>query len=86
MRRNIKCPGPCIGGSMNEAEHNEHRHAARREKDHRGKDAYWKRAHHDWRFWLVVILMLGAMIFYLGSFDLAWRPRVQAPAADQGGR
>lgn len=34
----------------------------------------WMRLHHDWRFWVAVILMLGAMVIYLGSGDLAWRP------------
>jgi len=37
---------------------------------------YWKRAHTDWRFWIGVMLMLAAMIIYLGSFDLARRPGV----------
>jgi hypothetical protein len=39
------------------------------------------RLHHDWRFWIAVILMFGAMIIYLMSDDLAWRPRgrLQAP-------
>ena len=32
------------------------------------------RLHHDWRFWVAVILMFGAMIVYLASDDLARRP------------
>jgi len=41
----------------------------------------WMRLHHDWRFWVAVILMFGAMVFYLASGDLAWRPgaRSQGP-------
>jgi len=35
---------------------------------------YWKRAHTDWRFWIGIVLMLAAMIIYMGSFDLALRP------------
>jgi len=41
----------------------------------------WMRLHHDWRFWVAVILMFGAMVVYLMSDDLAWRPgvRTQGP-------
>ena len=42
--------------------------------DHR---PYWKRAHHDWRFRVAVILMFAAMIIYVMSDDLALRPRSQ---------
>jgi hypothetical protein len=41
---------------------------------HPGKGPYWKRAHHDWRFWIALVLMFAAMIIYLMSDDLAWRP------------
>jgi hypothetical protein len=37
---------------------------------------YWKRAHHDWRFWVAFFLMFAAMFIYLSSFDLARRPRL----------
>jgi hypothetical protein len=47
---------------MNEAKHNA---------------PYWMRAHRDWRVWVGVVLMLAAMIIYLLTGDLAWRPRVQ---------
>jgi len=36
------------------------------------------RLHHDWRFWVAVVLMLIAMVVYLGSDDLAWRPHGHA--------
>jgi len=36
---------------------------------------YWKRAHTDWRLWVGVIVMFVAMIIYVMSQDLAWRPR-----------
>jgi len=38
------------------------------------------RLHHDWRFWVAVILMFGAMIVYLMSDNLAWRPGLRPPA------
>jgi hypothetical protein len=38
---------------------------------------YWKHAHHDWRLWVAVGLMLLAMFTYVMGDDLAWRPRSQ---------
>jgi hypothetical protein len=63
---------------MNEIKNSHHQH--------RGPDSdrvspahhpYWKRAHHDWRFWGGLFLMLVAIIIYVMSYDLAWRPRSQ---------
>jgi hypothetical protein len=35
------------------------------ESTHRRDDApYWQRAHHDWRFWTGLILMLVAITIY----------------------
>lgn len=34
---------------------------------------YWKRAHRDWRFWVALLLMLGAMVAYLITDDEAFR-------------
>jgi hypothetical protein len=42
-----------------------------------GPGPYWKRAHHDWRFWVAVILMFAAISIYVLSGDLALRPRGQ---------
>jgi hypothetical protein len=33
--------------------------------------------HHDWRFWIALILMLAAMIIYVVTEDFAWLPRRQ---------
>jgi len=33
---------------------------------------YWRRAHRDWRLWIIVILMLVAMAVYLMTGDLRW--------------
>jgi hypothetical protein len=34
---------------------------------------YWKRAHRDWRIWVLVILMLICMGIYVLTGDLRWR-------------
>jgi hypothetical protein len=47
------------------------------QKDH-GHRPYWKRAHHDWKFWIAIILMLIAMWVYVRSNDLSLRPRGSA--------
>jgi|GEM_PF-2444386 len=36
---------------------------------------YWLRAHRDWRFLVVVFLMLAAMLTYVLTMNLALRPR-----------
>jgi hypothetical protein len=36
---------------------------------------YWKRMHHDWRFWVALLLTLAAMIIYVVIEDFAWLPR-----------
>jgi len=54
---------------MNEIKKDHHQHTG----------AYWKLAHRDWRLWVGVVLMLAAMIIYLMTDDLAWRPRIQSP-------
>jgi hypothetical protein len=52
---------------------------------HQAHVPYWKRAHTDWRFWIGVILMLLAMMVYVMSMDLAWRPgRQQQPVMLDG--
>ncbi|MCX6170244.1 MAG: hypothetical protein NTX65_12935 [Ignavibacteriales bacterium] len=38
---------------------------------------YWKRAHHDWKFWVAILLMLVAMFIYVKSNDLSMRPNKQ---------
>ncbi|MEO8049505.1 MAG: hypothetical protein ABI833_03745 [Acidobacteriota bacterium] len=35
---------------------------------------YWKRAHHDWRFWIGLVLMLVAISIYVLSENLAFLP------------
>lgn len=35
---------------------------------------YWRRAHHDWRFWIGLVLMLAAISIYVLSENLAFLP------------
>ena len=51
---------------------------------HHGHVPYWKRAHTDWRFWIGVLLMLAAMIVYVLSDDLAWRPSSRPQPSPSG--
>ena len=55
---------------------NEDHHGHHPDNHHPGYRPYWKRAHTDWRLWIGVVLMFAAMIYYLMSMDLAWRPRL----------
>ena len=44
-------------------------------ESHSGHSPYWKRAHHDWRFWVVVFLMFAGIILYVVSDNFSFRPR-----------
>jgi hypothetical protein len=44
---------------------------------------YWKRAHHDWRFWAGLLFMLAAVAIYILSDGLALLPGRQAQPASQ---
>jgi hypothetical protein len=61
--------------------HGEHDHNG----DHQGQRPYWTRAHRDWKFWGALFLMLAAMIIYVMSDDLAFRPRHQPQPPMSGG-
>ena len=64
---------------MNEIKHSHDQHGGQDSGGvPHGHRPYWKRAHHDWRFWGALFLMLAAIIIYVMSEDLAWRPRSQA--------
>ena len=48
---------------------------------------YWRRAHHDWRFWVAMVLMSAAITIYVLTQDLRFVPRSQQvpapiPASD----
>ncbi len=61
------------------SEHHHHRPAAESGGGHSSHGPYWKRAHTDWRLWVRVVVMFIAMIIYVMSEDLAWRPVSQPP-------
>ena len=54
------------------------------DNEHRSHRPYWKRAHHDWRFWVALLLMLGAMLIYLMTDDLSMVPHIRARPAQSG--
>jgi len=48
---------------------------------------YWKRAHHDWRFWVGIICMFAAITVYVITDDLALIPvRRPSPSGVTGAR
>jgi hypothetical protein len=53
------------------------------ERGHHEHRPYWRRAHHDWRFWVGLVLMLAAMAIYVMTDDLAFVPRIH-PQAQSG--
>jgi len=63
-----------------------HRHHGEQDPngDHQVQRPYWTRAHHDWKFWVALSLMLAAMVIYVMTQDLAWRPRSQAQQPPSG--
>jgi hypothetical protein len=66
------------------SEHNEdkdrhHRHEGPDHPHvHHDDRPYWKRAHHDWRFWVGVVFMLAAMTVYVGTNNLSLVPYGQS--------
>lgn len=50
---------------------------------HRAPDSphrpYWKRMHHSWFFWVAAFSIMLAMVIYVMSIDLVFRPRGQGP-------
>jgi uncharacterized membrane protein len=44
------------------------------DQSHHDRRPYWKRAHHDWRFWVGLFLMLTAIFVYVGTNDLSMVP------------
>ena len=62
---------------MHEIEHSNHQHGDPNGGNVQGHRPYWTRAHRDWRVWVGVVLMVGTMIIYLMTDDLAWRPHMQ---------
>jgi hypothetical protein len=75
---------------MEESKYSHKRHGSDRDNVHDMQGPYWKRMHHDWRFWVALLLMIAAMVIYVVSEDFAWLPRnrLQQPRqtpAENGG-
>lgn len=51
----------------------EHPHPMGESHHSHGQTPYWRRAHHDWRFWFGLIAMLVAIGIYVGTNDLSMR-------------
>jgi len=60
--------------------HGEHDH----DSDYQAQRPYWTRAHRDWKFWVALSLMLAAMVIYVMSEDLAFRPHRQTQQSLSG--
>jgi hypothetical protein len=43
---------------------------------HEPRLPYWRRAHHDWHFWIGLVLMLVAISIYVLSENLAFLPHL----------
>ena len=54
------------------------------ERGHHEHHPYWKRAHHDWRFWVALVLMLAAMLIYVMTDDLSIAPHIRVRPAQSG--
>jgi hypothetical protein len=65
---------------MQEHKHR-HRHAPSVDGQHgpAERKPYWQRVHHDWRFWVGLVLMLVAIGVYFMSDDLSLIPSSQPP-------
>ncbi len=68
-----------------ELEHDRQRTMNHLGHDHAGHRPYWKRAHHDWRFWVGILSMLLAISLYVVRDQSVYLPRKrsqsQAPVA-----
>jgi len=65
------------------AMHNtEHLHPNGESHHSHGQTPYWRRAHHDWRFWCGLLAMLVAIGIYVGTNDFVdgafWPPEANA--------
>ena len=45
---------------------------------------YWRRAHRDWRVWVVVSFMVAFMLLYVRRGALGWPVYVQYPQTVSG--
>ncbi len=74
---------------MNETEPANHAHGgANSDSTQPNHGPYWKRAHHDWRFWVAAILIFTAMTIYVLTDEFALRADSRLPPSysESGGR
>ena len=58
---------------MPETKQSSHQHGTpARDSVRHEPDPYWKRAHHDWRFWVGLFFMFAAITIYLMSNNLSF--------------
>jgi hypothetical protein len=59
---------------MDENKHSHGNEGPERESVPHSHVPYWKRAHHDWRFWVGLVLMFAAITIFVLSDNLAFLP------------
>ena len=61
---------------MSENEHNQHQEETQNQiVPQKSRLPRWKRIHHSWIFWIFLILMFAAIMYYVTSVDFAFAPR-----------
>jgi ABC-type Zn2+ transport system substrate-binding protein/surface adhesin len=80
-------PVPLISVLVQETSMNntEHAHSIGDDHNSHGQTPYWRRAHHDWRFWLGPP-MLVAIAVYVGTNDLSMVPSGRQKQMPTGSR
>jgi len=56
---------------------NKHEHSFRNEKNYNRPEhlpPYWKRMHHDWRFWVGLVLIFTSLFIYIATEDFTIQP------------
>ena len=43
----------------------------------RNKQFHWKLIHHSWVFWIFLLLMIVAIIYYIISANFAFAPQIE---------
>ncbi len=67
--------------NMNDHPSNDHAHGGPNPAGvHQAHPPYWKRAHHDWRFWIAAIFIFAAMTIYVLTVELVLQPGRPPPA------
>jgi uncharacterized membrane protein len=64
----------------------EHLHPNGESHHSHGHTPYWRRAHHDWKFWFGLFVMLVAIGIYVGTNDLSMVPSGRQKQMPAGSR